>query len=430
VTVSSIREFVMEHELFSHHDHHASFQEFERDRAQLDHRSLLGYAVADLRNAAFGRLKPLPAQLGDEELKALWPLIRTTGYGRAVSYTASACFGIEYEPANFARLTEALRKSFEGRSAEQVYGRYLGLARNKWLLLDYMSKMSWDEALVARHPASCRFAFRADDLFDIVDSSPLDKLERFTGIEATSLERLERALDAAIDRFRATGRMAAFKIGMAYRRDLAVGDPDRAAAESAFNRMRDRKSWREGVRQNAGAVGAREGRALGDYLFHRLVQRASDERLPVQIHTGYLAGEYGALDGTQALRLVPVFDRYRSARFDVLHASWPWASELGAIAKNYGNVYPDLAWAWAMNPAASERALSEWLDAAPFTKIFGYGADTGWPWCNVGYSMQARLGIARVLEQKIQAGCFSESTAREVASAIMLGNGEGFYGLA
>ena len=104
-------------------------------------------------------------------------------------------------------------------------------------------------------------------------------------------------------------------------------------------------------------------------------------------------------------------------------------SELGAIAKNYPNVYPDMCWAWAMNPAESERGLGEWLDGVPFNKIFGFGADTGFPLCNVGYSMQARIGIARALERKVEAGYFSQSTAEEVASAIMLKNGEEFYGL-
>ncbi len=164
-------------------------------------------------------------------------------------------------------------------------------------------------------------------------------------------------------------------------------------------------------------------------MLHRLVQRAADDGLPVQIHTGYLAGNWGSLAGTKALHLLPLFDKYRSVRFDLFHASWPWASELGAIAKNYPNVWADLCWAWAMNPAESERALSEWLDGVPMNKIFGYGADTRLPWCNVGYSLQAKEGIARVLEQKIQAGYFSPSTAREAAERIMLANGEEFYGL-
>ena len=136
------------------------------------------------------------------------------------------------------------------------------------------------------------------------------------------------------------------------------------------------------------------------------------------------------LAGTRALHLVPVLEKYRRARFDLFHASWPWTSELGALAKNYPNVYPDLCWAWTMNPAASERALAEWLDGVPFNKIFGFGADSGVPWNNAGYGLQARLGIANVLEQKIRDGHFSPATAREVAAAIMLENGERFYGLA
>ena len=82
-----------------------------------------------------------------------------------------------------------------------------------------------------------------------------------------------------------------------------------------------------------------------------------------------------------------------------------------------------------MNPAQSERALSERLDAVPHTKICGYGGDTNHPWCNSGYSIQARKGISSVLEKKVAAGHFSAATARGVASAIMIGNGERFCGI-
>jgi len=127
------------------------------------------------------------------------------------------------------------------------------------------------------------------------------------------------------------------------------------------------------------------------------------------------------------MHLIPVFEKYRQVRFDVFHASWPWTSELGAIAKNYPNVYPDMCWAWAMNPSESERTLAEWLDGVPFNKIFAFGADTTLPWVNVGYAIQARNGIAHVLEDKVRRRYFSEATAREVASAIMLRNGEQFH---
>lgn len=366
-----------------------------------------------------------------EEVVRFWPKMRVTGYGRAVTLTSRELFGLEYAPENFDAITEALQDSIRGRSAEEVYHYFVHeKAHNRWTIQDGKFRCDTKDALKeGQFPDSYRFAFRFDALLDITDAQPIDTLECFLDRSIHTLEQLVSGVNEAIDRFRATGKLAALKIGMAYRRDLTVFDPTRAEAEAAFNRIRSRKAFWDGVQQNTGALDAAAGRALGDFLFHALVQRAADEDLPVQIHTGYLAGNWGSLAGTKALNLIPIFDKYRNVRFDLFHASWPWASELGAIAKNYPNVWADMCWAWAMNPTECARALSEWLDGVPFNKIFAYGADTGLPWCNVGYSLQAKIGIARVLEEKIEAGYMDEATAREVASAIMLENGEEFYRL-
>jgi len=103
-------------------------------------------------------------------------------------------------------------------------------------------------------------------------------------------------------------------------------------------------------------------------------------------------------------------------------------AEMGAIAKTYPNVWIDMCWLWAMNPGQAAQALSQWLDCLPFNKIFAYGADTWLPWGNVGYSLLAKQGVARVLEEKISSGVMSQADAREVAEAIMLRNGLEFYG--
>jgi len=49
---SEIRDFVMNHPLFSHHDHHCPFKTFEENRLDYDAASLLGYAHADIDTAA------------------------------------------------------------------------------------------------------------------------------------------------------------------------------------------------------------------------------------------------------------------------------------------------------------------------------------------------------------------------------------------
>ncbi len=427
--MSAIREFVMNHPLFDHHDHHSNFYEFDANRESYDFQSLLGYANADLVTAE--GVRPPKGEMDRERIAGLWPKIRVTGYGRAVTLVCQELFGLDYAPENFDAITEALQASLAGKSASEVYDYYVHeRAQNKWTLQDGHFRLDNASALKeAVYPSSYRFAFRMDELFDIVDAAPIEALEGFTDRSIHTLDQFVGAMNAAIDRFHTTGKLAAIKNGMAYRRDLVVGDPTRHQAELAFNRIRSRKVFWDGIQQNNGAVDAAAGRPLGDYMFHRLIQRACDQDLPVQIHTGYLAGNWGSLAGTKASNLIPIFDKYRTVRFDIFHASWPWTSELGTIAKNYPNVWADMCWAWAMNPAESERTLSEWLDGVPFNKIFAYGADTGLPWNNVGYSLQAKIGIARVLEAKIVAGYVSERTAEEVAECIMLRNGEEFFGL-
>ena len=425
----SMRDFVLHHPLFCHHNHHMGFKEFDAGRAGYDHRSLLGYADTDLRTAAGAR--PPHGEDWLAHLDAYWPKIRTTGYGRAVTLACRELFGLEYSPDNFSAITRALQAAIAGKTASEVFDYFVREeAGTKWVLsdakLDITDLASYAPDL---HPSYYRFAWRRDELFYPIDFAPFARLEQGTGVAVLSLDRLLQALHASIDGFRGADRLQAFKIGMAYGRDLCVADPTRHEAELAFNRLRSRARPNDGIQQDSGRVDAREARPLGDYLFHRVMERAHDEDVPVQIHTGYLWGHWGSLLGTNASLLLPIFEKYRRVRFDIFHASWPWASELGVIAKNYPNVFPDLCWAWAMNPEGSERALSEWLDGVPYNKIFGYGADTGLPWCDVGYALQARLGMARVLDRKIEANAFSRATAEEVAAAIMLGNGEEFFGL-
>lgn len=428
---SSIREFVMDHPLFCHHDHHATPRELEANREKYGYRDLLSYAEADLVTAA-GVVPPQPTEqdggVPEGRVAELWKLVRTTGYGRAVTLTCKELFDLDYEPANFEAISAALQASLEGKSGAEILDFFVKKANNKWILHDFLFNPENQEAFEEiAFPDYYRFAFRLNDLFTMTDMAPVKHLERASGISVLTLDSLVAALNATIDRFKATGRLAAFKVPMAYDRDMVVGNPTGHDAEKAFYKLTAGDNARKKL--NEGSVSAAEARPLGDYLLHKLIQRAADEGLPVQVHTGYLAGNSLVQGGTRAMLFEPVFDRYRSVRFDVFHASWPWTSELGAIAKSCPNVYPDLCWAWAMNPAGSERALSEWLDCVPFNKIFGYGADTVLPWTNVGYSLQARIGIARVLERKVEAGYFSPSTAEEVASAIMLTNGEEFYGL-
>jgi hypothetical protein len=432
--MSAIREFVLHHELFDHHDHHMSYAEFDAQRDSFDYASLLAYAHDDLVTAAAGTRSEIEEPARDLAAR-YWPKIQATGYARGVALGCQALFGMDYTPENFQAITEALQRAIAGRSAAEVFHHFMHeRAQNKWTINDYISDHLSDlgkHSALSPHlfPDSYRCALRVDELFAAVDAVPIEALESFTGTAIYTLGDLERALDLVIDRFLASGKLAAIKIGMVYQRPLKVGEPTRPEAGAAFSRIRSRHSFREAIQQVYGAVEAGTSLALSDHMVHRLLRRAADEDLPVQVHTGYVAGHWRPLAEANVMHLLPLFDRYRRVRFDIFHANWPWTSDLAAVAKNYPNVWIDMCWAWGISPGDSARALSQWLDCVPHNKIFAYGADTGLPWSNVGFSLQAKLGIAKVLEEKIAEDGMSEATAEEIAASIMLRNGEEFYEL-
>jgi len=430
--MSAIRDYVMEHALFCHHDHHCSFEHFEANRSSYHYRSLLGYAEADLVTAAGVRAE---GPIDRAAIERLWPSVRGTGYGRAVTLCCRELFGLEYGPDTFDAVSEALQGYIGDRPAEDLFDELVHeKAANKWTIQD-------GRCWAVREPGfgttwdgdgyldSYRFVVRMDPLWEIVDPTPIEALSHLTGVSVHSLDDLVEAMNAGITYFQERVPVVGLKIGMAYRRDLHVGHPTRHEAEMALNRILSRGERYDGMQQYSGVVGAAEGRKLADYMLHQYLQRAEADNLPVQIHTGYLAGNWGALEGTKAIQLLPLIETYRRVRFDLFHASWPWTSEMGAIGKEYPNVWLDMCWAWTMNPTQCLRALDEWLDAVPYTKIFAYGADTMLPWCNLGYSLQAKMGVATVLERKMARGDIDLPLAKEIADAILLGNGETFFGV-
>ena len=221
----------------------------------------------------------------------------------------------------------------------------------------------------------------------------------------------------------ATGWVTAIKIGQAYRRKLDFTCPAKADAERAFNRLMMLGSGRPHGSLSEPQPADADLRPLHDFLVHQFIRHATDEDKVVQIHTGYLAGVYNDLRNINPLDLVPLFVTYRTTRFDLFHAGWPYHDILGTIGKHYPNVWISLAWAWTMNPITMERALDAWLDGVPYNKIIGFGGDTHHPVCTYAYALQAREGIARVLQARIDRGVMDVALAREAARAILLTNG-------
>lgn len=92
------------------------------------------------------------------------------------------------------------------------------------------------------------------------------------------------------------------------------------------------------------------------------------------------------------------------------------------MAKHFTNAWIDLCWAWSINPAASARFVRSFIHAAPASKLFAFGGDTGYPTSAYAYSLQMRCHLAGALQAEVDEGKMTESEAIGLARRVLLDN--------
>ena len=430
----SIYDFVMAQPLFDAHEHVMPVQQFAREEAHF--LSIAGYAKADLVTAQ-GVASP-----GKEELPAsdspdftrtffgLWRKSRATGYCRATERACRDLLGVEYTEENADAIARSFRELMKG-DPMKIYSEILrDRAGVQWGIKDSISAP--EECADGRYPEFIRFNYRDDGLLCIQSRNDVHDREKKWKRSIYSLDDLIDGLNESISRCLASGKVTSFKIGVAYKRGLAFENPTKHEAETVFNRLMSVSvdaTTEEGLASRMSRASDAELRPLQDYITHQYIRRATEEDLGIQVHTGYLAGNRKILSNINPMQLVPTFVLYPRTRFDLFHAGWPYHHEMGVIGKEFPNTWINMCWAWTMNPATMEECLDVWLDGVPHCKIFAFGSDTGHPINVYGYAVQAKEGIARVLQRKIDRGDFDLELAREIARAVMLDNGMEFHKL-
>ena len=228
-----------------------------------------------------------------------------------------------------------------------------------------------------------------------------------------------RELFAAHQRFGAV----AFKDQSAYARPIDYGNPTRAEAEAVFN-------WFMADPRRSAAYPDGQ-RPLGDFLFHEFMRMARDLDLPVQIHTGHMAGIRNEIAKTNAVGLTSVLELHRDVRFDLFHANWPYSAELLYLGKNYPNVTLDFCWANIIDPVYCQNLFRQALAAVPHGKIHGYGSDyvgnVEYAWA---HAQIARDNLAIALADLVDAEYLDVDEAKEVARAWLFNNANDFFRLA
>ena len=238
----------------------------------------------------------------------------------------------------------------------------------------------------------------------------------------TSLDEYLEACREIFTRCKQAGAVA-FKDQSAYTRPLDYGNPTRAEAEAAFNWFmadpRRRLSYPDG------------NRPLGDYLFHQFMRMARDLDLPVQIHTGHMAGIRNEIVKTNAVHLTSLLELHQETRFDLFHANWPYSGELLFLGKNYANVAIDFCWTNMVDPIYCQNMFQQAISSVPHAKIHGYGSDlpgdalpNAWAHADL-----ARDNISMALANLVEMEYLCLDEAQEIARAWLFENPNQFFRL-
>jgi predicted TIM-barrel fold metal-dependent hydrolase len=178
-----------------------------------------------------------------------------------------------------------------------------------------------------------------------------------------------------------------------------------------------------------------EYKALQDFLFHEIAQRAGPLGLVIHIHTGAGCGEYFDVRGSDPLLLERMLDdpALRATRFVLLHGGSPFERHnLSLIQKP--NVWVDTSMLELMfSPAELARILRPWLEAMPEHVLFGTdagpsGPGMGWEETTWMASRRARQALTIALTEMVQDEVITTARAKEIAEAVLRSNALELYG--
>jgi hypothetical protein len=237
-------------------------------------------------------------------------------------------------------------------------------------------------------------------------------LEETLGREIATLDDYLEAFEAYVQRSLDFG-IVGFKDQSAYTREIAFGNPTRAEAEAVFNGIMARPDT---------ICTPDEARPLDDFLFNHFMRVAARTKLPVQIHTGHMAGLRNDVRNGNPGHLTSLVDRHADVQFDLFHGGWPFMGEFLFLGKNYPNVNLDLCWVNQIDPLYSVELLQRGVMTVPHSKLMGFGGDTHLFETAIGSLILARDNIAIAFAGLVERGWFSLDDAGAVARAMLFDN--------
>lgn len=386
-----------------------------------------GYVQSDLISAGISQkeLDILNDDNIDTEKKwdifeKFWNKIQFTAYGRVTRTIMEDIYGEkEISLESLMRIKDKLI-----RPTRETYDSLLDRANIKLMLSDVLGDLDSLKRFIEGKFFDynrIKFLFSLPQFHNNVRS--FDFVQRVGSLldrHITSLEDYLESVFELIKRAKEKG-VVGIKDQSAYTRTLDYDLVPRYEAEKLFNRI---------LSDPRNSLGWPESKPLNDYLFHQFMSFAKELDLPVQIHTGHMAGIRNRIEKTNAVLLTNILELYQDVKFDLFHGNWPYIGEILFLGKNYPNVYIDLCWVNIIDPIYSEELYSRAVLTVPHIKINGFGGDYfDVPEYIVCHLKIARENMTRALVRLIKMNWIDEDSAVKIARNWLFENPRRLFNL-
>lgn len=421
---NKILDQIDEIEILDTHEHIRSQEEINQEPVNIFKVFEKSYARYDYNSAGF------PQEIWKRQNpKEIWKVFKEfqkkvslTTYTRNIIRFLQDLYGLEGEfitENNWIELSEKVKEAYE----DENWYNYVLKKRSKFKIsfLDSfwsVEKFNYDPKFfipVLRTDAMIlgrKYIPPHEDA--LLEHTTIEKIAQAWNIDLDDFESFQSIVDIAIKKYKKKSSPA-IKIATAYVRSLYFEKVEKNEASLIYAK-------------NPARITFTEQKKLQDYMFHYIIQKATEENLPVQIHTGIFARNINTLSHGNPEKLNNIFIEYPDTKFVLFHFSYPYTPQVFSLAKMFPNVFLDFCWVPMISINIAKRALNDFLDLIPYNKLM-WGGDASRVEEAYAGSRMVREVIASVLAERVQKKNINIDRALEIASAILHDNALNFYNL-
>ncbi len=379
------------------------------------------YYFADHTNQLTSLRHP-PEGSNTDKFRAVYNKVKHTAYAKTLPMVVSELYGLEPDMSDemLNRLTELRRQKpddyYENIIKKcNIKASIVHLKGPAYDITPFFDMISGKRKKVE----NCYYTIPISPYCDLSSGDDIHFRSQGLGREIECLDDYIEAVDKYVAECVSAGAIA-FKDYTAYYRKLDYKTVEKAVASQAFDRM---------LTASAADVIADDKTALCDYLSNHFFELAGKYNLPVQIHTGHLAGHYNDIRNANIVNMTEMFSRHRNTRFDLFHINWPYMDEALYLGKAYPNVVLNMCWTHVIDPEYSKEFLKRAIMTMPHSHIFAFGGDTRQPEWIYAHLEMTKDNVAYALAELIDIGWIDVNDAKQIAIDIFYNNPNEFYSL-